>query len=246
MKLLSLTKVIGIGVISVIMTGCGGSSSSPVEKPPAETPTPPETPKPPNISPEYTITELPLKGIDNPTLLINSTYTIRANKQTYAKFIMKEDGNVLLGSSLGTNYTDTHGISLYDASHNLITEGVNIDTYLNKGEYIVFLNNKGYKSKKYFTLYSKQIDVNYLSLPTNTTKYYESAFTTMWMLKLDTSKVLSMMTTHSHPLYLFDDNGNMIASDDSTISESLNAGTYIINVYSAGRRYGFDLETTLE
>ncbi len=54
-----------------------------------------------------------------------------------------------------------------------------------------------------------------------------------------------MMTTHSHPLLLWDEECNVIASGD-IISESLDAGTYVVTVDSAGRRNDFDLETTLE
>ncbi len=248
MKLTNIIKILSIGIITLFMTGCGSSSSSSKG---SSTATPPTNPTPPSVNPgyNYEITELPLKGIDNPTLLVNSTYTISAGKQTYAKFIMKEAGNVLLGSSIHSQFSP--GISLYDSSHTLISEGVNITTYLDKGEYIVYLDNHGYTAHRYFTLYSKQIDVNYLPLPENTIEHYEAKYSTMWVLRLNSVKVLSMMATKSHSLALFDEDGNVIVPlparpTSELISESLNVGIYVIYVDSGGRRNSFELETTLE
>ncbi len=246
MKLRNIVKILSIGITTLLLTGCGSSSSSSEGSSSITPPTNPTTPTNPIVDLTYKITELPLKGIDNPTLLVNSTYTVSAGKQTYAKFIMKEDGNVLLGTSI-YNQVSSPSMALYDSSHTLLSEGRFINMYLSKGEYIVYLNNDGYKSHRYFTLYSKHIDVNYLPLPINTTRSYEAKYSTMWVLKLNSAKVLSMMASTSHLLSLYDENGNVIAPESSTpISESLNAGTYVIYVYSGGRRNSFELETTLE
>ncbi len=241
-----LTTILLAGMMTLLFTACGGGGSSGTTPPPTDTEQPDPNPPAVNPDPNYEITELPLKGINNPTLLVNSTYIVSAGKQTYAKFIMKADGNVLLGTSI-YNQVSSPSMALYDSSHALLNEGKFINTYLTKGEYIVYLNNDGYSAHRYFTLYSKQIDVNYIPLPENTTEQYEAKYSTMWVLKLNSAKVLSMMATTSHLLSLYDEDGNVIAPESSSpISESLNAGTYVIYVYSGGRRNVFELETTLE
>ncbi len=244
-----ITAIVLAGSAALFLSACGGGGSSsdmaiipttpaPVTQPteaPVVTPTLPSD----DIA-DYTVTEIPLRGSKNPSLLVNSTYKVSGGKQTYAKFIMNEDGFVMLGGGVG--------IGLYDASMNRIETdyypGATShfssakQAYLESGEYIGFLDNSIYALHKYFTIYAKHADLKYLPMPENTRADLPRRFHTLWVLELNDQKILSMDSSQS--LSLYDDETDLLVTQTrDIIAETLSAGRYVI--YFNASSYGGDL-----
>lgn len=243
MKLSSITKLIGISVFALVVTGCGGGGGDSSSGTSPTNPTNP-TPQPPSYS-LFSPPTLPIATKENPYKIDYNVFQIDFTGKTYIEFTTTQNGKLLFKSS-GYGYSDTK-FELYEyGTDNIIP--IESGDELPAGKYVMKVyNDKTPSTGVYFSILSNSFQgVTLAEMPVQNgiSATTNPSFLSFWKFNVTSDKCIRVNGQYQY-VYLYDAGLEDTGLDLDNNTECLSTGLYYL-YYRNHTRYSQPFELVVD